>query len=64
MRRGALIAAALVALALVVGANYVLLGYGASRDERLGKLSPRGFAPAVTTPAPAPAGGEAERADD
>ena len=66
MRRAAAIAVVLLALAAVAGANYVLLGYGAVRSDRLGKLSPRGFAPppAATRPAPPPAQGEGENADD
>lgn len=68
MRRTAAIAVMLLALAVVVGANYILLGYGASRNEQFGKLSPRGVSPAPVVTKPAPAlprgGGEGENADD
>lgn len=46
------IAAVLVALAAIVGANALLLVYGTSRNDPVGRLSPIAHVPLVTTKEP------------
>ena len=63
-----IVVAVAVALAAVVAANVLLLGYGRDRHDPVGRLSPVANLPATSTTVPkaptATTGGEDQHADD
>ena len=62
-----IVVAVAVALAAVVAANVLLLGYGRDRHDPVGRLSPVANLPATSTTvpqAPTTTGGDDQHADD